>query len=255
MPRKTRKIFPALAVLFTICLALSAAGLSTIHRTSAADLHWEEYVDRILQSSIMDSYFDLRKYPTEMREFSDASIATLNEMADAAIATEDNRKALLLDTLIVWRLQVDIGNLNLKAYKNNREAMGKLISSDEMARRNMQIHVLAWNASELANSVGDRFGTDDSIEMQLAQLVPYGFLALPYAVDRWKSTGNDDYLKYIALLVVSEHSSNRTDTWLEGNASSRSLADVDAFDSKSWVANHTDEIEGYRNFLSRYRIF
>ena len=93
------------------------------------------------------------------------------------------------------------------------------------------------------------FHAGGTVSEQLAELAPYGFLALPLVVDQWKTTGDDAYLTFISALLVSEDLGVRSTAWTEGVAASRSADPASGFKASRWVATHAEEIEGYRTML------
>ena len=249
--RKKSKVLVFLACGFVLFAVLAGGIVSALGlgKPAAAQEDWKTLVARIGSPVTTASFVDFHGYPLVMKAVADTTPADIREMVDTALSTESGSEKDLLINLVVWRIQVDMGTLNLAAYRENQVEMDRLISEDGQAKRNMDLLVLAWNAIRLPVTCELLFHVGGTVSEQLAELAPYGFLALPLVVDQWKTTGDDAYLTFISALLVSEDLGVRSTAWTEGFAASRNADPASGFKASRWVATHAEEIEGYRTML------
>ena len=242
-------VFLACGVVPVAVLAGGIVSVLGLGKPAAAHEDWKVLVSRIGSPVTTASFVDFFRYPLEMKALADTTPDDIREMVEAVLPTESSSEKDLLINLVVWRLQVDMGTLNLVAYHENQIEMDRRISEDGHAKRNMDLLVLAWNAKRLPETCESLFHAGGTVSEQLAELAPYGFLALPLVVDQWKTTGDDAYLTFISALLVSEDLGVRSTAWTEGVAASRSADPASGFKASRWVATHAEEIEGYRTML------
>ncbi len=242
-------LFLACGVVLVAVLAGGIVSVLGLGKSAAAQEDWKVLVARIGSPVTTASFVDFHGYPLEMKALADTTPADIREMVEAALSTESGSEEVLLIDLLIWRLQVDMGTLNLAAYHENQVEMDRRIAEDGQTKRNMDLLVLAWNAKRLPETSESLFHAGGSVSEQLAELTPYGFLALPLVVDQWKATGDEAYLTFVSDLLVSEDLGVRSTAWTEGDAASRNADPASGFKTSRWVASHTEEIEGYRTML------
>jgi hypothetical protein len=242
-------VFLACGVVLVAVLAGGIVSVLGLGKSAAGQEDWQALVARIANPVTTASFVDFHGCPLEMKALAETTPADIREMIEAALSTESSSEKTLLVDLLVWRLQVDMGTLNLAAYHENQVEMDRRIAEDGQAKRNMDLHVLAWNAEQLEATAESVLHAGGAVSEQLAELVPYGFLALPLVVDQWKATGDDAYLTFVSDLLVSEDLGVRSTAWTEGDAASRSADPATGFRASRWVASHAEEIEGYRSLL------
>jgi hypothetical protein len=248
----SKYFIPILTGILLLIIGLTIVFGSSLIRASSEN--WSVIIDRIKTKNAINSFIDFHQYKTDMKELAATTPDDIQSMIMTQMSTEDNALNYTLNCVVIWRLQVDIAQLNINAYQANQSSMDSLIENDEKASRDMDIHVIAWNAKDLKTKAGEICGSTMPVSDQLKALAVYGYLALPYVVDNWKATGNDEYLDFVAHLLVSEDLTDRSHAWIDSSFRARLTDDTNHFQSASWISSHQSEIEKYRNLLSEYNI-